>query len=501
MDSVGQKVAAGSAWMLLFKLTERSLGMISTIILARLLVPGDFGLVAMATAVVAILELFSNFNFDTVLIREASVERRHFDTAWTFGVIIGTAIASLLLLLAPVMASFYHEPRLRAVISVLAIAALVQGFENIGVVAFRREMTFHKEFMFLAGKKIAAFCITIPLAFTLRSHWALVAGIITSRVAGITLSYLVHPYRPRLSLDAHKELFHFSKWLLGNNIANFGRERSSDFIVGRIAGPASLGLYNVAQEIVMLPTSELVAPVNRAAYPAYARLASDIPKLRYTYLQVVSMVALVALPAAVGLGLTADLFVPILLGDNWGAAVGLMQILAVAGAIGALQSSSWSVFIALGKPRTLTYLGLGSLAIMVPLLIGLTSWKGAEGAALAYLTIMCLLVVVTYSLLLHDLALTLKGLLGVFWRPLIAIAVMAAAVLALHAVWGPAMDLGGRALRLTAAVGTGAGVYAAAIFALWSAAGMPDGAERLVVEKLWPMVRSRLPSWLAVPRP
>src|SRR5688572_8217477 len=292
MENVGHKVAAGSAWMLLFKLTERSLGIISTIVLARLLVPADFGLVAMAMAVIAILELFSNFNFDTVLIREESVQRRHFDTAWTFGVVIAGAIALLLLAIAPAMAAFYKEPRLHAVISVLAIAALVQGFENIGVVAFRKEMQFHKEFMFLAGKKVAGFCVTIPLAFMLKSYWALVAGIIASRIAGITLSYFAHPYRPRLALSAHSELFHFSKWLLGNNIANFGRERSSDFIVGRVAGSQELGLYNIAQEIVMLPTSELVAPVNRAAYPAYARLANDKSKLRHTYLQILSMVAL-----------------------------------------------------------------------------------------------------------------------------------------------------------------------------------------------------------------
>src|SRR6185503_18986206 len=107
------------------------------------------------------------------------------------------------------------------------------------------------------------------------------------------------------------------KWLLFNNISNLGRDRSADFIVGRIAGSQALGLYNIALEIVTMPTTELVAPVNRAAYPAYARLANDLGQLRYTYLQVVSMVALLALPAAVGLGLTAKLFVPILLGPRW----------------------------------------------------------------------------------------------------------------------------------------------------------------------------------------
>jgi O-antigen/teichoic acid export membrane protein len=479
--------------MLLFKLVERSLGIVSTIILARLLVPGDFGLVAMATAVVAMLELFSNFNFDVVLIREASVERRHFDTAWTFTVVIGTSIAVLLLALAPVMATFYSEPRLQAVISALAIAAFVQGFENIGVVAFRREMHFHKDFLFMIGKKFAGFCVTIPLAFLLRSYWALVAGIIASRVTGITLSYYAHPYRPRLSLAARQELLHFSKWLLASNIANFGRERAPDFIIGRVAGAHSLGLYNIAQEIVSLPTTELVAPVNRAAYPAYARLAGDVSRLRYTYLQVVSMVGLLALPAAIGLGLTADLFVPILLGPSWLESAGLMQILAVAGAIGALQSSSWSVCIALGKPRTLTYLGLTSLAVMVPLLMTLASWRGAEGAAWGYLALMSLLVIVTYALLLRDLTLRLSELMRVFWRPLVAIGAMTAIVLSLEAQWPEPSELTFQALRLGLVISAGAGAYSVTVLVLWLLAGRPDGAERLAMKKLWPMVRAHLP--------
>src|SRR6185503_8942224 len=166
------------------------------------------------------------------------------------------------------------------------------------------------------------------------------------------------------------------KWLLFNNISNLGRDRSADFIVGRIAGSQALGLYNIALEIVTLPTTELVAPVNRAAYPAYSRLLNDMGKLRYTYLQVASMVALVALPAALGIGLTAKLFVPIVLGPKWLDTVVLMQILALSGAIGALQSSSWSVFLALGKARTVTYLGLGSFVIMVPLLVVLTTARG-----------------------------------------------------------------------------------------------------------------------------
>ena len=501
MEDVGKKVTTASIWMLMFKLTDRSLGIISTIILARLLIPGDFGLVAMAMAVVAILEIFSNFNFDTFLIRQPGVDRRLYDTAWTFNVIIGVSIAAILVAISPLMADFYREPRLRDVILALALAALIQGFENIGIVAFRKDMQFHKEFRFLLCKKLTGFLVTVPLAFILRSHWALVAGIISSRLAGMTASYLTQPYRPRFSLAAPSDLFHFSKWLLFNNISNMGRDRSSDFIVGRIAGPQALGLYSIALEIVTLPTTELVAPVNRAAYPAYSRLLGDMSKLRYTYLQVVSMVGLVALPAALGIGLTAPLFVPLVLGPKWLDAVGLMQILALGGAIGALQSSSWSVFLALGKARTVTYLGLGSLVLMLPMLVFFTKQRGAQGAALAQLTIMCLLVVVTYWLLLRDLELGLGALLARFWRPLIGMAAMAAVVIGLEGQWQIAEGVVAELMRLALVAGGGALTYAAAVLLAWWASGRPEGGEKLILAKLWPMVRARLPLKRAYSKP
>jgi O-antigen/teichoic acid export membrane protein len=492
MDKIGRKMAVGSVWMLLFITADRSLGFISTIILARLLLPADFGLIAMATSLVFILELFSNLNVDTVLIREAKAERRHYDTAWTFNIVMAMSIACLLVLLANAAAGFYSEPRLAPVMYVLAVAAFAQGFQNIGVVAFRKEMEFHKEFRFLAGKKLAGFLVTIPLAFMWRNYWALVLGIVASRIAGIVLSYYAHPYRPRPSLAARHEIFHFSKWLVANNISNFGRDRASDFVIGRLVGPQALGLYSIAYEIATLPMTELVAPVNRAVFPAYAKLSNDLAELRRRYLQVVSMVAFVALPAAVGIGLTADLFVPLLLGPNWVGAARLIEILAVGGGIGALQSSSWAVFLALGKARTVAFLGLSSLAVMIPLLLFLTLSLGAEGAAFAFLSIMIFLVFVTYALLLKDLALPLRDLLRSFWRPLIAIVVMTAVVLGLRSQWTGEVDVSVQVLHFGVAVTFGAATYAAVVTFLWLCAGRPEGAERLVLDQLWPMVRARL---------
>src|SRR4030088_3296938 len=136
MQSIGKKMAKGAAWLMLFTVLQRCLGLVSTIILARLLIPADFGLVAMGTAIFAGLEIVSTFSFDLALIQNQKGERKHYDTAWTFTVIFASVNAIAMAALAIPVAAFFGEPRLVWIMYALALCALVSGFDNIGVVAF-----------------------------------------------------------------------------------------------------------------------------------------------------------------------------------------------------------------------------------------------------------------------------------------------------------------------------------------------------------------------------
>jgi O-antigen/teichoic acid export membrane protein len=264
----GKQIAKGAAWLMGFKLLDKSIGLISTLVLVRVLTPSDFGLVAMAMAVVALLELMGAFGFDSALIQRQDTARSHFDTAWTFNVVFGVAIALLLVVMAVPAAAFYREPRLELMLPVLAIGAVVGGFENIGTVAFRKELNFRMEFIYLLIKRVAVFVVVVTLALTLRSFWALIFATIAGKVMAVGISYLLHPYRPRFSLAARGELFQFSKWLFISNLIQFLHSRSTDFILGRTVGSYGLGVYNLAAEISAMPSTELIAPLNRAVYPA-----------------------------------------------------------------------------------------------------------------------------------------------------------------------------------------------------------------------------------------
>ena len=179
---IGRGMAKGAAWMVAMRLVVRGAGLINMVILARLLVPEDFGLVAMAMIFVGAIEVFSEFNFDVALIKKQSADRTDYDTAWTLSIIRGGVTAAVLLAIAAPAADLFDEPRLAMVIAVLSLSSVLLGFQNIGVVDFRKSLDFRRDFLFMASGKVVAVIITIGLALIWQNYWALVGGMIGGKI-------------------------------------------------------------------------------------------------------------------------------------------------------------------------------------------------------------------------------------------------------------------------------------------------------------------------------
>lgn len=492
MSDIDRKIAVGAAWMVAFKLIDRSIGLVSTIVLARVLMPEDFGLVAMAMVLIGAMQVLISFGFDVALIQNPNAGRDQFDTAWTLNVLCTGACAVLLVLLGPAAAAFYSEPRLAGVIYLLAGGFALQGMANIGPVIFRRDMRFDQEFKFLLGKRLSTFLITIPAALYFRNYWALIIGQLAGTGLSVALSYWMSEYRPRLSLAAKGELLRSSRWLLLHNLFQFLNSSAAQFVIGRYTGAQSLGVYAVASEIATLPTTELVAPINRAAFPGYAKAAGDLAQLRSSFLNVIASIAIFALPAGVGIVLVADLLVPAVLGWHWSAAIALIQVLAVYGVIQALQTNIGYVYLALGKLRLLTTIEGIQFAVLLALMIPLLQRFGVIGAAWAFLGTMLLMIPVNQVLVARCLQLTWLQFGACLLRPALASAAVAASVLLLKQILVLRPATLDYVLGLSGCVATGALVYVAAMFGLWRAAGQPGGAERFFFLKLEAVLHVRL---------
>ncbi|HYM34443.1 MAG TPA: oligosaccharide flippase family protein, partial [Steroidobacteraceae bacterium] len=402
-------------------------------------------------------------------------------------------VAVLMACLAWPASIFYREPRVVPVALLIAVGAAIQGLENIGVVAFRKDMEFHKEFAFQLGKKLAGFAVTIPLALWLRSYWALVIGLVVGRVAGVILSYALHRFRPRFSLARAADLMHFSKWLMFQNMLTFLKERSVDFIVGRTIGAHALGIFSASAEIANMPGTELVAPINRAVLPAYAKLADDKPALRAEYVSVMSMIVLLAVPAVAGVAATAPLIVAVVLGPKWSEVAPLLTVLALFGISNVILSNSYSAFIALGAPQVFARITTLYVITLVTLLLILTRTFGVLGAAWAYVIAALGMLPVSLWLVFRTLELPAREFFANAWRPIVAAATMFVGVRFLvptDAVHLTSSDAFG---TIAVCVSVGVVTYVGMVVALWMFCGRPSGAESAILGQ----VRAKTSRWRA----
>lgn len=482
---VNRGMAKGAAWMVAMRLAIRSIGFVSTVILARLLVPADFGLVAMATLIYGFIQVMSQFGFDTILIQKQDAGRDYYDTAWTLSILKGLATAAILAAGAGAFADFFAEPRLVDIVYVLCFVALLSGFANIGTVDFRKQMTFGRDFRYMVGVKLCTFVVTLTAAFALRSYWALVIGMASGAVIQLVLSYLLHPYRPRVALSRWREIMDFSKWLLITNMLAFVNNRGATFFISKLAGAQAVGLYTVAHDISNMPTSELIAPIRRAILPGYARLASDLPALRHSFVKMWATILMLGAPMAIGIWLVADPLVRVFLGGNWLEAIPLLQVLAIYGLLTTCTTNSTPVYLALGKPKILTGLAAASVAVTLPLLYWGTVQAGAYGTAVAMTLAVGVWIVGDLVLVTRLLGIPLVRLFAAVWRTVGTTAVMMAVVMALQSAAGTGDGgLAATAWRLALAVAAGAATYVAAHLLLWQLCNRPDGPERLMLSAL-----------------
>lgn len=485
------EMARGAAWMVLFRLFDRSIGIISTAVLARLLLPADFGLVAMAMSVIAVIELATAFSFEIALIQKKDPQRGHFDTAWTLNLIVAAGGAVVTAALAWPAAAFYGDPRLSLVMLAIGAAWLISGFENIGTVNFRREMDFRSEFRLMASKRVISFVVTMVAAVIFRSYWTLIIGMATGRIAGVALSYAMQSFRPRLSLVHARELFSFSGWMVLGNLALVLMNRAPHFVIGRTFGAQSLGAYTVGAEIANLPHTELVAPINRAMFPGFSRLVGDMDNFRKTCLDATSAIFLLVMPISVGVALMAPQIVRILLGPQWPEAVPIIQILAFAGAVSALTSNNLSAYQALGKPSLGTVTLVVRMALLMLGLWVLTSRYGVVGVAFAEVFAALGSLAVSVPILCATLKLSHWLYFGILVRPMIASSVMGLALYFLLPARG--LDSGMLDAITWLCLGSLAGalVYPLVAAALWFVAGRPNSVELLLFRRAKEFLVSR----------
>ncbi|WP_019674632.1 lipopolysaccharide biosynthesis protein [Arsukibacterium perlucidum] len=489
LSELAGKIVTGSLWTVLMRWSSRLLGIISVIILARILLPEDYGLVAKAVLFSSLLELMTQFGFNTALIRNKHATSEQYNTVWTLNILRGLILALAVWGGAGYVADFFSDSRIYPLILVYGVTIFISGLTNVGVVDFHKNMQFDKDFKLIILSRLTSFTVTLAIAVIYRSYWAFPLGTLAGVLVSLFASYLMSPFRPVLSLSAFNSIFNFSKWFFLYESFSALATKFDTFLLSKWGSTEELGLYTVSSEIAGMPSTEIAMPVARASLPALAQHADNLAEFRPLYTQVLISVLFIAIPASVGLSVLADYIVVVVLGSVWAGAAIYIKILAFIGISRVNVACAVSALAAAGRADVLGRYSMLMLTVKCVAMSAGMYWFGAEGLAWGALAAS-----LSGMLLIHKLQSQLQliafaSLFNGLWRVLVAATVMWLSLYYLSELQ-VIKQLGVTLLVTLTLVFTGVVLYGTVLIMLWLLLGRPDGPERKVVE----MITSRFAS-------
>lgn len=380
-----QTVKSGM-WNAGMNVTGRALEIVALIFLAALLGPADFGLMGIALLTLSALSKFSEIGLDTAIIQQKDRNiDRYLNTALSLQAARGFLLAAVMFTLAPVIGSVFSEPRAVDVVRVLAITPIFTGLRNPGIIYFKKNLDFHKEFVYQLSGSSVQFAVSIVWALLAPSVWALVFGLVASNGIRLVLSYVLHDYRPFPAFNPEyvRELLGFGKWVTGSSILFFLYSEGDDALVGYLLSATALGFYQTAYRLSNAPATEISQVISGVVFPAFSSLQEDMAKLREAYFRTLQLTMFISTPVAFGIAAVAPVFVPTFLGEQWLPAVPLIQILAAYGLMRSLGKTMSPIWNALGRPDYVTKLSAIRVVVLAIVIVPLTLEFGVVGAALA----------------------------------------------------------------------------------------------------------------------
>jgi O-antigen/teichoic acid export membrane protein len=381
------KIVKGSALLLGLKIVARGLGLVSTLFLAKLLAPADFGILGICFLAISLLETFSETGLQSALIQRKGDIDGYLDSAWVASVLRGFGLGLLLYLSAPLVAAFFETPRAGEVLRALALSPVLAGLSNMAVVVFMKELNFKKLFLYEVTGNLSYFLLALPLAFWLKDVWALAYAILASKALTCLASYLLHPYRPGFRFDIRKaaELFQFGRWLFWTNIVLYFINQGQNAFVGKVLGATALGFYAIAYKISYLPVTEITSVFSKIMFPTYSKLQDDKVRSRDIYCKTLHVLAWVSIPISGIIFFFSHDFIRLFLGPKWLPAVAVIQVYAFSGFLVSIGASAGPFLHGTGKPRIVTKILMLRLTVTGLFIYPFTVQWGMPGTALSIL--------------------------------------------------------------------------------------------------------------------
>ena len=479
---LGRRTATGSVLLIGVRLIARVIDLITMLVLSRLLLPKDFGLVAIAAGVVAILEAALELPVNQALVRLPHITVPQLDTAFTLSLMRGAVLASILLLGAVPIARAYHDPRLTELICFLSVAPVMRSLISPRLAEYQKNMVFWRDVAIELGGKFVGFAFATGLAIATGSYWSIAAGTVAFTTAMTIASYFLAPYRPRLSLSELPIFSGFIGWLSAGQVVNALNWQFERLLLGKLRSATQLGLFATASDITMIPFLALFGPIGRPLLAAFAHLGEDQGRLARSYQNASRAVVAAGLPLVVGQSLVAQPAVRLILGERWAGAAPLLHWLSLSLIPALFTVPAYPLIMAFGKTKL--FLQRNALEFCVKLPIAVVGvWKfGFAGLIVARLVSEVAVDIFSMFAVRRLIGLSIATQLGAPWRSVASALVMVPPVLLCMGQFSATGGVAETALRLFCSAAIGAATYGAASWALWRITGQPSGPEAMVLD-------------------
>jgi len=374
----GGLVTAGS------QIVKMAVQLLSVVVLARLLVPEDFGLMAAVGPIAAFIGLFQNLGLQQAVIQRKDITSEQLNQVFWISTAVGLGSTAVLVALSPAVAAFYGDPRMTALTIAAALPLLIGSLSALPLALMNRNLQFTQLAINDVISTIGGFAVTAFAAYMGLGYWSLAIGpaiavTIVLLSAWVTTRWM--PGRPTLRIDG--DIISFGANLTGFNLVNFFSRNLDNILIGKYSGAVELGYYDRAYKLLLFPLQNITQPLSRVMIPMLSRIQEDKPRFREIYMRTNWLLAAVTMPGISALTCASGPVVDLLFGPQWHPVTPIFAWLGIASLVQPVGSTTGWIFICQAKTKTMFHWGIySSLTTVLSFFVGL-QW-GATGVAAAY---------------------------------------------------------------------------------------------------------------------
>lgn len=367
--SLHQKVLKGSLWTLAISWFNRSIGLISTIILLRVLKPTDFGLVALATMVMLLFMSLCELGIRQYIIKTPDISDEMVNSAWTLQIIVNVTITLLLFFSAPFVSSALENQHLTDILRVIAFIPSIAALNNPGGTLLIKKLHYSTISKIEIATKLISAPITIYIAVIYESYWALIWGNVASIILVCAFSYTFINYRPIFRCKNFSVIFSETKWLVVGTFTGFIRAKTESFIINSKFGAEGVGLYNTSMEFSHLALSDIIDPASAPLLAGVSSIKTGIKDVYKAVLKYLYIAMFFIIPSIVGIFMVGDLFVEVIMGPQWVKAIPIFKAVSILMIVFPIYNCARIVMFLSNDLKILSIMDIASIGVMITFLL------------------------------------------------------------------------------------------------------------------------------------